>query len=112
VLEKLANYENKETDNKELPTVNETEQLVLLMEKKHKEDPSNERQKAYSKGARMIFDWAIEALRQTEIIYCKDCTHKDTSECSAHFEEGFDENWIRKYVTFKDIDFCSYGTRV
>lgn len=46
-------------------------------------------------------DMAITALRQPEIIRCKDCALYGTYEC----------NMRHGFMGVKDDDFCSYGEK-
>ena len=58
------------------------------------------------------FDMAIEALKQPQIIRCKDCKHRDANRCvPPHMDceqlDGTDEWWLE----VKDDDYCSRAER-
>lgn len=65
-------------------------------------------------GQRGALDLAIEALKQTEIVRCKDCGHRITTDWCKH-----DEGTARSVYDCdkgiindnKDSDYCSYGER-
>lgn len=50
-------------------------------------------------------EMAIEALKQPEIIYCKDCKHKGTKNCVANA-------WTTIFgVTVKDDFYCGLARK-
>ena len=59
-----------------------------------------------SHECREFFDLALEALKQPEVIRCKDCVNNGTSRCPCHYSGD-------PYIDWNPDDdwFCADGTR-
>lgn len=64
--------------------------------------------KAAFDAFRQAIEMAIEALKKSNIIRCKDCTHRDKYGCCTHWR-GLAMGDIP--VATDDNDFCSYAER-
>ena len=56
-------------------------------------------------GLNEAFELAIKALQMPEIVYCKYCKYRGTSDCAMHYDcaNGEQHSWET------DTDYCSWG---
>lgn len=55
-------------------------------------------------------EMAIKALREPEVVRCRECKHKNTKKCPmviVNFNSDMEEMLVQNHVS--DDFFCSYG---